>query len=122
MVPVPCGGPGYTVKLYHPCTIACVREQSVRSASPMEALIPDTIRLRFEAASVFLGSHCPSKGSVPYPPTCDAARPSRRFQRAGRTAIASTSSSAPSRASFDISSVVLAGGAATLTNLSRTSR
>jgi len=43
-------------------------------------------------------------------------------QRAGNMATASTSRSAPSRASFEISIVVLAGGAATLTNLSRTSR
>jgi hypothetical protein len=51
-----------------------------------------------------------------------AQRLPRSRQRAGNTAIASTSRSAPSRASFGTSSVVLAGGAATLTNLSRTSR
>ena len=43
-------------------------------------------------------------------------------QRAGNIAIASTSRSAPSRASLGTSRVVLAGGAATFTNLSRTSR
>ena len=44
------------------------------------------------------------------------------YDRAGNTAIASTSRSAPSRASLGTSRVVLAGGAATFTNLSRTSR
>ena len=88
-------------------------------------VLPKPPHVRFFPAVILdesIGKRKVEMGAPPYRLFLQREDQAPGHYRGGRIATASTSMSAPSRASFWISSVVLAGGAAVLTNLSRMSR